>query len=155
MCASDPLVLRSIWRNFSIKNHKANFEKDLEKSRPAPRSRRPEAENHKGFRASVREAADILVVINSASGARATPDNPSGVKARAASARSAGGSGSRPVRPYWLTCGPPCFMRNCGCWETIGPRRCACCGLQPCGIRARDQCGVGSRSGRAKKLACA
>ena len=35
-----------------------------------------------------------------------------------------------------------------------GSRICACCELQPCGIRSRDQCGLGSRLGRASELAC-
>ena len=52
-------------------------------------------------------AADILVVISSASGARAAPDSPSGAKACDASAHSARGSGCRHVRPSELSRGPP------------------------------------------------
>ena len=35
-----------------------------------------------------------------------------------------------------------------------GSRTCACCELQPCGIRARGPCGLGSRSTHARELAC-
>eukprot|EP00966_Prymnesium_polylepis_P051661 1196018-Prymnesium_polylepis.1 len=47
------------------------------------------------------------------------------------------------------------FMRTWGCWDVSGSRACACCGSMPCGIRARDQCALGSRSAGAGELACA
>ena len=53
---------------------------------------------------------------------------------------------------------PQCISLSCvHLFEQFGgggSRICACCELQPCGIRSRDQCGLGSRLGRASELAC-
>ena len=47
------------------------------------------------------------------------------------------------------------LMRTLRLLDMIGTRRCAFCGLHPCGVRAWGRCGLGSRSVCAEELACA
>ena len=46
------------------------------------------------------------------------------------------------------------LMRTLRLLDMIGTRRCAFCGLQPCGISARGRCGLGNRSGWVRGRAC-
>ena len=101
-----------------------------------------------------REAAENLLEIESTIGARAAPECPSGPSPCAWSA-------SRP-RGYSCTCVPllglpPVHVVVMRAFEQFGgggSRTCACCELQPCRIRSRDQCQLGSRLGRACEFAC-
>ena len=118
------------------------------------RSGQLEAENHQEQSTGVREAAENLLEIESTISARAAPEYPSGPFPCPWSASRA--------RGYSCTCVPllglpPVHVVVMRAFEQFGgggSRTCACCELQPCGIRSRDQCGLGSRLGRASELAC-
>ena len=113
-----------------------------------------EAENHQEQSTGVREAAENLLEIESTISARAAPEYPSGPFPCPWSASRARGHSCTCVPLLGL---PPVHVVVMRAFEQFGgggSRTCACCELQPCGIRARGPCGLGSRSTHARELAC-
>ena len=119
------------------------------------RSGQLEAENHQEQSTGVREAAENLLEIESTISARAAPEYPSGPFHGALGARVAPEAIVGTCVP--LLGLPPVHVVVMRAFEQFGgggSRTCACCELQPCGIRARGPCGLGSRSTHTRELAC-
>ena len=93
------------------------------------------------------------MAIESTGGARAALDGPDGPLPCALNARGARGRSCSHAQRFGGLAALVVDAALLGWLNVIGPRRCACYDSLPCGIRARAQCGLGSRFGRAAELA--